>query len=107
MSSYAIRISEKASSIDALQVSLIETAIPSPGADEAVIEIKSAGINPSDVKAMLGMMPHAVWPRTPGRDYAGVVVAGPTELIGKAGLITRMNGRCAIIAMGWKSFTGS
>jgi NADPH2:quinone reductase len=83
MSSYAIRISEKASSIDALQVSLIETAIPSPGADEAVIEIKSAGINPSDVKAMLGMMPHAVWPRTPGRDYAGIVVAGPTELIGK------------------------
>ena len=28
-------------------------------------------------------MPQAVWPRTPGRDYAGVVVEGPTEWIGK------------------------
>jgi NADPH:quinone reductase len=31
----------------------------------------------------LGQMPHAVWPRTPGRDYAGVVVKGPASLIGK------------------------
>jgi NADPH:quinone reductase-like Zn-dependent oxidoreductase len=29
-------------------------------------------------------MPHAIWPRTPGRDYAGVVVKGPQALIGKA-----------------------
>ena len=28
-------------------------------------------------------MPHAVWPRTPGRDYAGTVVEGPAELVGK------------------------
>jgi NADPH:quinone reductase-like Zn-dependent oxidoreductase len=40
-------------------------------------------VNPSDVKAILGAMPHAVWPRTPGRDYAGVVVAGPAEWIGR------------------------
>jgi NADPH:quinone reductase-like Zn-dependent oxidoreductase len=83
MPSYAIRVSAKAATIDALQLDLVETAMPSPGADEAVIEVKSAGINPSDVKAMLGMMPHAVWPRTPGRDYAGVVVAGPTALLGR------------------------
>jgi NADPH:quinone reductase-like Zn-dependent oxidoreductase len=30
------------------------------------------------------MMPHAVWPRTPGRDFAGVVVAGPAEWLGVA-----------------------
>jgi NADPH:quinone reductase-like Zn-dependent oxidoreductase len=28
-------------------------------------------------------MPHAVWPRTPGRDYAGIVVEGPQEMLGK------------------------
>jgi NADPH:quinone reductase-like Zn-dependent oxidoreductase len=35
------------------------------------------------VKAALGLMPQAVWPRTPGRDFAGVVVAGPSEWIGR------------------------
>jgi NADPH:quinone reductase-like Zn-dependent oxidoreductase len=40
-------------------------------------------VNPSDVKATLGMMPKAIWPRTPGRDYAGTVVDGPAHLIGK------------------------
>ena len=42
----------------------------------------AAGINPSDAKAMLGLMPSAVFPRTPGRDFAGVVVEGPRELVG-------------------------
>ena len=28
-------------------------------------------------------MPHAVWPRAPGRDWAGVVVAGLPALIGQ------------------------
>jgi NADPH2:quinone reductase len=28
-------------------------------------------------------MPHAVWPRTPGRDYAGIVRQRPAELVGK------------------------
>jgi NADPH:quinone reductase-like Zn-dependent oxidoreductase len=31
---------------------------------------------------MLGIMPSAVFPRTPGRDFAGVVVEGPHELKG-------------------------
>jgi NADPH:quinone reductase len=49
----------------------------------AVIEIAAAGVNASDVKAVLGAMPHAIWPRTPGRDYSGVVIEGPADLIGK------------------------
>ncbi|MDB5764763.1 MAG: Quinone oxidoreductase [Herminiimonas sp.] len=83
MSYRAIRVSQKAASLDELKVDLVDMPSPQPKADEVVVEVKSAGINPSDVKAMLGMMPHAVWPRTPGRDYAGVAVSGPSELIGK------------------------
>jgi len=52
------------------------------GDGQAVIEIGAAAVNPSDVKATLGMMPHARWPRTPGRDFAGTVVEGPAELLG-------------------------
>src|SRR4029453_9347627 len=46
-------------------------------------EVKAAAGNPSDVKAATGLMPYAVFPRTPGRDYAGVVIDGPADWIGR------------------------
>ena len=52
------------------------------GPNDVLIEIKAAAVNPSDVKAAIGMMPYAVFPRTPGRDYAGVVISGPVKMIG-------------------------
>ena len=58
--------------------------LPLPGSGEVLIEVRAAGVNPSDVKAMLGMMPHAVFPRIPGRDFAGVVVEGPASVLGMA-----------------------
>jgi NADPH:quinone reductase-like Zn-dependent oxidoreductase len=78
-----IRIAAKAANIDALALELATRALPRAEPGQCVIEVRSAGVNPSDVKAALGAMPHAVWPRTPGRDYAGVVVDGPAELVGK------------------------
>ncbi|MBR1204344.1 MULTISPECIES: zinc-binding alcohol dehydrogenase family protein [unclassified Bradyrhizobium] len=51
---------------------------------EVVVAIEAAGVNPSDVKAATGLMPYAVFPRTPGRDFSGRVVEGPDALIGKA-----------------------
>jgi NADPH:quinone reductase len=51
--------------------------------NEVLIEVRAAAVNPSDVKAATGLMPHAVFPRTPGRDYAGVVIDGPPGEIGR------------------------
>src|SRR5437660_153134 len=48
----------------------------SRAAGEVLIEVKAAAVNPSDVKAATGLMPYAVFPRTPGRDYAGVIIDG-------------------------------
>jgi NADPH:quinone reductase-like Zn-dependent oxidoreductase len=42
----------------------------------------AASINPSDVKNVAGAMSQTTLPRIPGRDYAGVVEAGPAEWIG-------------------------
>ncbi len=53
------------------------------GANELLIEVKAAAVNPSDVKAATGLMPYAVFPRTPGRDYAGFVIDGPADWIGR------------------------
>src|SRR5258707_4085053 len=61
----------------------IEKRVLTCGPDDVVVEIKAAGVNPSDVKAATGLMPYAVFPRTPGRDFAGVVVDGPSEWLGR------------------------
>ena len=37
---------------------------------------KAAGLNPSDAKNVLGRMHQTKVPRTPGRDFAGIVVEG-------------------------------
>lgn len=57
------------------------TLTRAPG--ELLIEVKAAAVNPSDVKAATGLMPYAVFPRTPGRDYAGIVIDGPAGWIGR------------------------
>jgi NADPH:quinone reductase len=60
--------------------------LPDPHATdhEAVIRIEAASVNPSDVKNVAGQMDWTVLPRTPGRDFAGVVVSGPPEWQGAA-----------------------
>jgi NADPH:quinone reductase len=61
----------------------VEGVALSRAANEVLIEVKAAAVNPSDVKAATGLMSYAVFPRTPGRDYAGVVVDGPPGSIGR------------------------
>jgi NADPH:quinone reductase len=57
---------------------------PAASAQEAVIRVEAASVNPSDVKNVAGQMDWTVLPRTPGRDFAGVVVSGPPEWEGAA-----------------------
>ncbi len=78
----ALRLLEKAATIEAI-APRVETVRLSPGEADVLVEIRAAAINPSDAKAAIGMMPHAVFPRTPGRDWCGVVVAGPAGMTGK------------------------
>ena len=56
-------------------LSLIERDVPVPKRGEVLIEVKAAAINPSDIRIVEGLF-HSPLPRIPGRDYAGVVVAG-------------------------------
>lgn len=78
-----LHLAARAASAEALGLRLVERDIaPPPG--HALIEVVAAGVNPSDVKAAMGAMPKAVFPRTPGRDFAGRVVAGPAEWLGRA-----------------------
>jgi len=78
----ALNIAKAVPSADRIEVELVEFGSNAPSAGDVTIEVRAAGINPSDAKAMLGLMPTAVFPRTPGRDFAGVVVEGPREVVG-------------------------
>ncbi|HYH97672.1 zinc-binding alcohol dehydrogenase family protein [Hyalangium sp.] len=57
---------------------------PEAGPDEVKIRIEAAGINPSDVFGALGRFPNSLLPRIIGRDFAGSIVEGPSELVGTA-----------------------
>ena len=80
---HALRLSAKADTAADLSPTIVVQEQPEPGPGEAVVEIQAAAVNPSDVKAALGAMPQAIWPRTPGRDFAGRVIAGPGEWLGQ------------------------
>jgi NADPH2:quinone reductase len=53
-----------------------EVAIPEPGQEEALVQVKAAAINPSDIGNVAGRFKSTTLPRTPGRDFAGIVVKG-------------------------------
>ena len=72
----------KTGSLDDLQ--LEEVSTPSLAAGEVLVRVRAAAINPSDVKNVQGKMHETVVPRIPGRDFAGVVVAGSDELSGQS-----------------------
>jgi NADPH:quinone reductase len=63
---------------------LVEVATPTADERTALVRIMAASINPSDVKNVAGAMKQTTLPRIPGRDYAGVVEAGPAEWLGAA-----------------------
>lgn len=78
-----LRLNAKAASYDAIDFAIEDAPLRAPCADEVVVEIAAAAVNPSDAKAATGLMPYAVFPRTPGRDFSGTVVVGPEHLLGK------------------------
>jgi NADPH:quinone reductase len=81
VSATRLRLDAKVADIASLAPRLERTELR-PGPGQAIVEIAAAAVNPSDAKAALGLMSYALWPRTPGRDYAGTVVEGPSEFVG-------------------------
>src|SRR5229473_4644844 len=77
-----VRLNAKAADVKSI-MPVIERRSLSRRPDEVVVAMEAAGVNPSDVKAATGLMPYAVFPRTPGRDFSGVVVDGPAGWVGR------------------------
>ena len=76
----ALRI-DRTGSFDALSVREVPQAPAGP--NDVRIRVEAAAVNPSDIGIVLGRFPQLVLPRTLGRDFAGTVIDGPPELVGK------------------------
>ncbi|HTJ02925.1 MAG TPA: zinc-binding alcohol dehydrogenase family protein [Methylovirgula sp.] len=63
-------------------LSLMDVPAPATDAATALVRVMAASINPSDVKNVAGAFAKTTLPRIPGRDFAGVVEAGPADWIG-------------------------
>ena len=63
-------------------LNVAEARCPRGREGTALVRVMAASINPSDVKNVAGAMKQTTLPRIPGRDFAGVVEAGPAEWIG-------------------------
>src|SRR5580700_979553 len=72
---------ERTGSLDYLH--LADAPMPVPRASELLIKVEAAAVNPSDAKNVLGLMHETTTPRTPGRDFAGTVVQGPKDWMGR------------------------
>src|SRR5438128_10528978 len=77
-----VRLNAKAENAAAIAPAVERHAL-TRGPNDLLIELKAAAVNPSDVKAATGLMPYAVFPRTPGRDSAGVVIGAPAGTVGR------------------------
>jgi len=73
---------ERKGDLSGLREVTLDKPLPSQG--EVLVRVEAAAINPSDVKNVLGKMAQTTLPRTPGRDFAGVVEEGPAGLVGQS-----------------------
>jgi NADPH2:quinone reductase len=62
---------------DVLRVAELPDPLATDGT--AVVAVRAASVNPSDLKNVAGIMEGTVLPRVPGRDFAGIVVDGPPQ----------------------------
>lgn len=65
------------------QISIKQVPRPVICDEHVLVKIRAAAINPSDILNSQGSFHETIFPRIPGRDYAGTIVAGQADLVGR------------------------
>ncbi|KAE8448980.1 hypothetical protein EG329_008568 [Mollisiaceae sp. DMI_Dod_QoI] len=60
-------------------LSLTTLPLPTPSPGQVLIHIHASAIQPSDILNTRGLFPYTTYPRIPGRDYAGTIIASPSN----------------------------
>lgn len=79
----AIYLTHHFQNAEEIQLPITERPLPKIKERECLVQISSAGINPSDALGAIGYFAHAKLPRIPGRDFAGIIIEGNKKFIGK------------------------
>lgn len=66
-----------------IQCRVASRTMTAPADAQLLVKIECAGVNPIDAKAAVLPMHGLLWPRVPGRDFAGTVIAGERNWVGK------------------------
>ena len=77
----ALKLTKEGTSAPSLK--LTTTPKPTSGPGQVLVQVKASPIQPSDALNSKGLFPHTTFPRIPGRDFAGIVVEGPSHLLRK------------------------
>ncbi|KAH8809232.1 chaperonin 10-like protein [Xylogone sp. PMI_703] len=64
-------------------ITLEERPMPTLTPGNVIVKVHASPIQPSDIVNRRGGFPYTVFPRVPGRDFAGTIVEGPAERIGQ------------------------
>lgn len=78
---HAIRFSSTGPPSQVLKLSTLP--VPELPPFHSLIRVRASAINPSDVANVEGKFSQTTLPRTPGRDFAGTVVKGKAEFLGR------------------------
>ena len=76
----ALRVSKTDGSIS---LALEDIPTPSTASGELLIRVRASAVQPADVLNSKGGFPTTTFPRTLGKDFAGIVVSGPDHWKGK------------------------
>lgn len=81
----SLRLSRSSGASAKPKLTYTQCPIPVPSQSELLIRVKASKLNPSDILNAAGGFPKTTYPRTPGRDFAGIVEKSPGDerLIGK------------------------
>lgn len=77
----AFRLTKASDSAPVTALTKIPSPVPVSG--QLLIKIHASPLHPSDLLNARGLFPSTTYPRTPGRDFAGTIVAGPDSRIGE------------------------
>jgi len=68
---------------DTTTIIIEDLPMPKPSTGQLLVKIRASAVQPSDVLNSKGVFVNTTFPRTLGRDFAGTVVEGPPNLIGR------------------------
>ena len=81
----SLQIRSRVTEAGELELSLVETPVPSPGADEVLIRVEATPINPSDVGLLLGAADPATLRKEGALVKASVAAAAMKSMAGRLG----------------------